>query len=807
MPSGETIRLSFGPNANAVTSHSTNLEGLACTTTATTSSSAFPVNDVISPPLCDANVTHGIQEEQCVPRVLFVDEKGSWVRDWVNMEATSMAQHLNHGLTAGGGEVSAGAGNNTGIHERILQEGIAWKGAVHSMNLPSILESSPAGGGGENDLRMPFTHEEQSALAQFHRASARLANASSHSRYHTSNAALQTSSSRAVPTSYISNGNSRHFNWDDLGDEEEEEEEELDEETRLMQRRMEWNSWNRQEESYQAEIDTAWQNFHSPPMAVQSQDSISQQNPIVGHEQKTTPEEGSTINKAAKTNPYQKLQWMDYFMPPHGKPDQTSVTLPIYQNREPPLPLWNSYYTGASSNDIISSSWKEDVLGDAIRHMLESCDSVRGFQVAVDESWNLYGGLASFVLSYLRDECSSAAKFTTLVRGLEEGNGDMNGEGEKGRYWRSEGKVWDSFRKNLNAGLTFANMVEHSDLVLPLDLNSSWQALRGAKSSSGPMSTFEASAAAALALESATLGYRIHPSKKSKIGLMSGYFQGTTTDGNDAYPSTDALSFHEFTASLRPSNRHSVLELSTCFNTSNESTSISAGSISLYRRLEQGTSIERRRLEEERNRNSSTRWRSRGRDLPPGLWIENMGPCGGILSALTPNIASSESRSVHDHFSLSTSLRPPHQHQPSSMLSPYTSMIMEGMGIRYRPQTSVGTVVEDSIQTLIGSRSYGAGSYWKSILGPFPQKNPCTLTVLGNTTRVYRHLSSLSIDFSSSMSRKYNGYMSKDVSGNIAPEHEDCVDSMEQCMNLRDVYEPPMGGDDAEGVYFEDDED
>jgi hypothetical protein len=49
--------------------------------------------------------------------------------------------------------------------------------------------------------------------------------------------------------------------------------------------------------------------------------------------------------------------------------------------------------------------------------------------------------------------------------------------------------------------------------------------------------------------------------------------------------------------------------------------------------------------------------------------------------------------------------------------------------------------------------------------------------------------------------------MAKDVLGNIAPEHEDCVDSMEQCMNLRDIYEPPIGGDDVEGVYFEDDED
>ena len=128
---------------------------------------------------------------------------------------------------------------------------------------------------------------------------------------------------------------------------------------------------------------------------------------------------------------------------------------------------------------------------------------------------------------------------------------------------------------------------------------------------------------------------------------------------------------------------------------------------------------------------------------------------------------------------------------------------MESMGIRYRPQTCVGTVVEDGIQKLLEDRPYGTGSYWKSILKSSRAKNPCTLTVLGNTTRVHSYLMKLSRGLNSAMSRKYNGYMTKDISENTAPDHEDCVASMEECMNIRDTYEPRNGRNDVEGVYFD----
>mmetsp|Transcript_20045 Transcript_20045/g.25306 ORF Transcript_20045/g.25306 Transcript_20045/m.25306 type:complete len:131 (+) Transcript_20045:1-393(+) len=127
------------------------------------------------------------------------------------------------------------------------------------------------------------------------------------------------------------------------------------------------------------------------------------------------------------------------------------------------------------------------------------------------------------------------------------------------------------------------------------------------------------------------------------------------------------------------------------------------------------------------------------------------------------------------------------------------------MGIRYRPQSSVGTVLRQSIYDLTSSKSYAAGIYWKSIFNGQIQNVP-VLTVLGNSTRSYSHLKTTACNTSQSLSRKYQGYLSRDSMGGIVPEREDCTDALEHIMDLRDTYEPPMMFDDEghEGTYFED---
>ena len=142
-----------------------------------------------------------------------------------------------------------------------------------------------------------------------------------------------------------------------------------------------------------------------------------------------------------------------------------------------------------------------------------------------------------------------------------------------------------------------------------------------------------------------------------------------------------------------------------------------------------------------------------------------------------------------------------------SVISTYTTCMMEGMAIGYRPQSTIATVVGQCFNEMVGGKSNIAGSYWKHILGeqaPILQ----TLSTLGNSTRVYDHLKQTSIGLKSALSRKYSGYLSRDGMTGLAPESEDCDEAMEACLTLRDVYEPPsMEFDSDEEGYFEDNSD
>lgn len=162
---------------------------------------------------------------------------------------------------------------------------------------------------------------------------------------------------------------------------------------------------------------------------------------------------------------------------------------------------------------------------------------------------------------------------------------------------------------------------------------------------------------------------------------------------------------------------------------------------------------------------------------------------------------------MHRHFALSSSLRP---NQMSSInkhpLSTFTTLIMEGMGITYRPQSSVSTTVGQSLENLTGLYPYAAGTYWKSIFGCGIDNVP-VLSVIGNSTRIHSHLNTTSKNMTLSLSRKYQGYLSRDSVMGMVPEREDCTDALEGCMSLRDTYEPPMMFDDEEGEYFDDNSD
>jgi hypothetical protein len=361
------------------------------------------------------------------------------------------------------------------------------------------------------------------------------------------------------------------------------------------------------------------------------------------------------------------------------------------------------------------------------------------------------------------------------------------------KVWRSERSVVRSFRRGISAGLSLHGTSDNSDLLLPISLQKSWMSLRKKEREA---SVFEASAIAALALESISLPYRLSTSagERTKIGINSGVFQGSGGSDTDVFPTAKRFSYHEFIASMKPSNRHIFTELGT---------SLQSNPADLHAKLLEGTSIERRQLEQEREMNRNSKYqRGRQRYIDPGSWLEDEGISGGIMTSLLPSMIPASDRSMHDHFALSATLRC----LPSgvgSVTDTYTTSLMEGMGIRYRPQTSIATVAAQPLDVLTGYGVDPSGMYWRSIFGA-SLKTAQELTVFGNSTRVYTHLSQISDSFKSALSRKYSGYLDRDAISGLVPDSDDCTDALETCMAYRDVYEPRMNFSDDDGAYFSD---
>ena len=262
----------------------------------------------------------------------------------------------------------------------------------------------------------------------------------------------------------------------------------------------------------------------------------------------------------------------------------------------------------------------------------------------------------------------------------------------------------------------------------------------------------------------------------------------------------------------------------------------------MQRRITRGTSIEQMMMEQQRQQYRSSRARvSSSRPVEPGEWLDDFSTktCdgGGLLSSLSGNSIPFGMRSDHHHFALSTSLRPaksnsrPLFSSDNCTATVFLRPMMESMGVKYRPEVSLGLVVEDNVVDLTG-----VSSYWRSVFSDrrtsavTPQKasgkggvgsieshtkltkmspNTCAshtpiLSVLGNSTRSYPRLNTISSGFVDALhSRRNMGYFSRDVMAGIIPEKDDCEEALEYCRELMDVYEPPLGS----GLVGEDEND
>jgi len=726
----EIIQISLGPSANAITAHLLNLQGLAAT-------SSSSVNNVY----CDPNTTHYIQGGTLVPRVLMIDEA-----------------HQVPTTTAVGGEGGMSYCDSSTFTDA------CWDGQIQ------VLGDDPHHC--RDDISINPFLKTASALAY-----------SPHSRYHCSSSSSNGHRYRTNPE------NSRHVVWDDN-------EEELEEEDPYERRKREEHAERR------------WRT----ETAVQLGQNLDRQ--VAGQFQV----EKETTSSTSTPQGFHFNHWTDIWMPPRD--EKSKVVLP-FSSQSKLVPHWNVSYQNAGRDGTNSSipfleEWKQDILFERLRHQLEACDfGIQGASIAT-EGHGIYASLSTYLLEELQQECKSAGRLVYHITDDTISNESTNAKevpSEAGApvsnlsstlSWQ-EAQV-DRIRKHVSSGLALYDFTEKAHAVLPLRLS---EDINGTDSTSTPPSSlpwFRATAQIAMALESCTLPFRFNGKTTSCRGSLPEYRMGLQNvpflaqGGSDTSWGSTAtrLSFSEYLHVLQPSSSHSMLELDVLSQISGRKMITNQ---KLYDSIRGGTSVER---DQRTRRSGGSNDRSRPQESTIGSWLQDSHlDSAGLLSSISYSNAQKYSdtnlnRFKHHHFALSTSVRPilvpPTNDNDGITMSNYLTCLVQSMGIQYRPERSMATVLNQSLGQMTCDNdgdNYGAGSYWKYIM---PEVDAPVVAVVGNTTRAYCSLNEISMDMKEAMlSPRCRGYYNRDISNAVLPEVEDCEEALEACLSKRDVYHPPQG--------------
>jgi len=570
MTSNNTVHISLGTSANHVTSHLLNLQGLAATSYSPSGGSGGDANDNdVSSSLCDASVTHDISPVDSdynssrsgsssgymyVPRTLIVDGKDSFGTAWGGVSCNSNYYNQQH--------TQSSTTSTANVSD-------AWNGAVSVFDASdhaNIFGDQQHLQNQQNDTRIPQLLEDD-PLHKFQSAASIMGLSPLHSRF---NATLPSHSSYNVSSSTASS--SRHVQWDEEEEEEEEgddycygqNDERIQEEKRRQLEKMELQQ-NEDRKNLSTCMEDAWEetfygagssdmsvhDVHRPSSSISSNE--------VNNTTSDIPE--NTSDKATyNTVTERDIQWYDYWMPPKPSPSKYQVPLPFdttattNSNSDPNSTLWSTSFnmgynltsngggggmtTGGNSSNGITHSWREHVLSESLRKVLESCDVVKGFNIFVDggvgnnhgvinntdpssngdvnkhakqlsnimAGGGFHAGLATSLLEELSEECRSAGRWVVMVDPISSSN--LHDQKKN----NAEGNQVHQFRQRLNAGLALHSLSTNADAFLPVSIDGAYNALRGTNrtpTSSNRM-LFEGSAAVALALEASTLFYRLH---------------------------------------------------------------------------------------------------------------------------------------------------------------------------------------------------------------------------------------------------------------------------------------------------------
>lgn len=785
----EVIKLSFGPNANSVSSHLCNLEGLASTRYSPSSSSATSTGEGS---FCDPSITHRLVgndgKYHHVPRTLFIDTPKGFESSFRLLREQ---QHQAPSFDCWDGKVTdyrhEGSNNNS------------------------------------NDL---IQNERYDAFKKFYDVYDSFAMDFGNRIYECDNNGQRNMSS-------TSSSASRHFNWDDLGEEEEEEDDDLYYNNGHSLRRKE------QQKILQLEREKErFQQYNDDLSSIWNDNIIKNQRE----------EEGKDKNDTEI-----HLSWLDYLMPPLPPKSSSMLSTPFLtgtgtnnrviggqsHNHDHPqnqgqsvMNQYDSFFQGYKMQEE-NKSWMEDVLLDTyLRKMLEDVDYISGFQLMVDNfcassrgssSSGVFAGMATHVLEHLQDECKSAPKFSVLITSDDEGK-STTCDVDQALH----------FRQSMDNCFALNGLAENSDLVLPIN--------QSTISSSDSTTLFESSAMTALALESATLPYRLEQSpssnpqkmKKYPISIAGSYISSDT----QPQVSLPAMNMRDFVTSLLPSSnssyRHVYLGLQSQICIDKDGCEEGKGP---------QESLNHLLIDQQQDHCGDKRMRSTGRQqlqrTQPGSWIRD-----GSLSNLSyfSSIQSAKQQQReeqrHDYFSIAASFRPsPNTHsinkiiaatttastQTSSslpLLDPIqlytqpliTSLIHRGYApheIFSLPDKVSSCIVPQSVSELI----HGSGLvYWNSILSSSQNNGNRNinspighLSVLSNSTQsfdlldkqhfylsnaLYRPSSMNQMKKSKVMLSSWRAFLQRDIQKNRIMEHDECMEVLEYFEDARTLYEP-----------------
>ncbi|KAL7490255.1 hypothetical protein ACHAW6_015982 [Cyclotella cf. meneghiniana] len=603
----ETVHISLGPTANHISSHLVNLQGLAATRSG---------HDDERESLCDPDVTHDVSPVDdsiyassrqqppyvYVPRMLVVDGSHSFGDVW-----------------------DASCSNGGDRRRAAASEAVAcWKGPVSIWNSPRD-EAALFGGEQQQQQQQQrdggasHCDDEQrplDPLDAFRHAACTLGLSTAHSRY--------VASAPGMNFRRVSWNDDQREQQDDDDDDDDDAygygQERVQEEKRRRLERIEFHNEQVRKGLHESMADAWEQTFYSKSYSsddrltqtsrgeIGPDSTLIQQHPLDARSSHNQGTHGATTTTFTRER---EIHWHDYLMPPRPPPSKYQIPLPF----DTEFVDCNSFFMGyrpacgvTSDNDKncgfagVNQSWRENVLSESLRKVLEGSDEVKGFNLFVDggqchtptstfplnrksahskqlpniiPGGGLYAGLAASILEELHDECRSAGRWTVLV---------------DPQTCHSFGKTPDDhipqfnqvqqFRRQLNAGMALHGLSTNSDTFLPLSLEGAHRALCGERAASQNRVLFEGSAAIALALEASTLFYRLRRNPlridssvdcaRSRLGIQSGFYQGFSGNSgygahnnSDTFASAPCLTYHEFLACTRSSSdrRRSVLEL------------------------------------------------------------------------------------------------------------------------------------------------------------------------------------------------------------------------------------------------------